>query len=196
MLHFTRILTTLAFSIFPMTIRWILSLLVCLLGFTACEPATPEVITDAPHMTIHSSAYKNNGTIPIYFTCYGSKARIPFEVKDIPERTKSLAVFLDDPDSAVTWHHWLMWNIPPEKKVFTSQEQFTFPEGTNSSQIIGYLPPCPPVGSGTHRYIMNVYALDDVISADTGSTYSDVQPLLRNHTLDRVTLTGTYEKTF
>ena len=54
--------------------------------------------------------------------------------------------------------------------------------------------PDPPPGSGAHRYVFTLYALDANLSLDPAeTTYDDVLTAMNGRILDSATLIGTYE---
>ncbi|MDQ3575617.1 MAG: YbhB/YbcL family Raf kinase inhibitor-like protein, partial [Actinomycetota bacterium] len=78
-----------------------------------------------------------------------------------PRGTTELAVVVEDPDAPNgTFVHWVVVGIDPGT---TSMEPETPPPGAEvlpgSSDNATYVGPCPPDGSGTHRYFFEVYAL-------------------------------------
>ena len=54
--------------------------------------------------------------------------------------------------------HWLQWNVPAGD-VRRGAPPSSGVLGLNSYGKLGYGPPCPPVGSGRHRYKFTVHAL-------------------------------------
>jgi len=43
-------------------------------------------------------------------------------IKGIPENTRSLALIMEDPDTAFgTFDHWVMWNIPVQPLIAGDQ---------------------------------------------------------------------------
>jgi len=64
-------------------------------------------------LTITSSAFADQGTMPRRYTGDGDDVSPPLAWSGIPEGTQSLALICDDPDAPVgTWVHWVIWNIP------------------------------------------------------------------------------------
>jgi Raf kinase inhibitor-like YbhB/YbcL family protein len=50
-------------------------------------------------LTVTSSAFANNGTIPVKYTCLGQSASPPLTITNIPPEARSLAVIICDPDA-------------------------------------------------------------------------------------------------
>lgn len=55
--------------------------------------------TKAKKLTVTSTAFANNGSIPVKYTCLGQEINPPLNVTDIPPEAKSLAVIVCDPDA-------------------------------------------------------------------------------------------------
>ena len=49
-------------------------------------------------LTVKSPAFENNKLIPSKYTCDGEEVSPPLIVEGIPEKTKSLALIMEDPD--------------------------------------------------------------------------------------------------
>jgi len=58
----------------------------------------------------------------------------------------------------------------------------------------GYRGPAPPLGSGPHRYVFRVYALDLLLSLPNGATKSQLLTAMEKHILAEGQLIGTYER--
>ena len=144
------------------------------------------------NMKIRSSAFENGNKIPMKYTCDGKDINPPLEFLETPPQTKSLALIVDDPDSpSGNFVHWIIWNINPKT---TEISEDSIPEGstqgTNSFGNIGYGGPCP--GSGEHRYIFTLYALDTTLSLNKETEVNELKNAMENHILDQITLIGKY----
>jgi Raf kinase inhibitor-like YbhB/YbcL family protein len=146
-------------------------------------------------MKISSRAFNNNDPIPPKYTCLGENINPPLTIEQIPNNARSLVLVLDDPDAPNgSFVHWLLWNIPIEKKI--NIQENCLPSGAeigkNSSGNIGYTGPCPP--SGTHRYIFQAYAIDIQLRVKE-KTKNEVLDKIQSHILDKAELKGTFSKT-
>jgi len=142
-------------------------------------------------LMVTSPAFKNEGFIPRKYTCDGEDLNPPLQIEGLPEGTQSLVLIVDDPDAPMgTWDHWVVWNIPPIKRI----EENSVPgiEGLNSFRRRSYGGPCPP--SGTHRYFFNVYALDTKLSLGPDSRKRDVEKAMAGYTLARGEIMGLYKR--
>ncbi|PIS13508.1 MAG: YbhB/YbcL family Raf kinase inhibitor-like protein [Candidatus Tagabacteria bacterium CG09_land_8_20_14_0_10_41_14] len=146
-------------------------------------------------MEIKSSAFGHNGDIPSKYTCDGEDINPPFVVGDLPENTKSLVLIMDDPDATagITFDHWIMWNISPEKgEVGENDVPSGALQGLTGFGKNKYGGPCPPRGNASHRYMFKFYALDIMLDLPEGSKKSDVENAMQDHVLEQATIIGLY----
>lgn len=144
-------------------------------------------------MTLSSSDFENNGTIPSEYTCDGKDVSPPLTISNVSQNAKSLALVINDIDApSGSFIHWSMWNIPPQKTQFDAGEKLDLPQGASSSGTVGYVGPCPP--SGTHRYFFKLYALDSMLQLYLGSTNADLEKAMNGHVIEQATLIGKYSR--
>ena len=142
--------------------------------------------------TVTSPAFTDGQAVPKQFTCDGNDAPPPLTISDPPERARSFAVIMDDPDAPKgTFTHWLAYDIPANKGDLQVDAGKTL---RNSFGREGYGGPCPPPGHGVHRYFFKVYALDVPRLASAVSTRQDLEKALEMHTLALAELIGRYER--
>jgi Raf kinase inhibitor-like YbhB/YbcL family protein len=125
--------------------------------FTISLPAYANVFT------LSTPAFAHEGTIPIQYSCDGKDISPALEWAHVPEKTKTLALILSDPDApGGIFYHWAVFNIPNTMTSFPEAVS-KLPAGTmvgkNSWGQTHYRGPCPPKGA-THHYIFSLYALD------------------------------------
>lgn len=143
-------------------------------------------------LTISSEAFKDHGTIPAKYTCDGDNINPPLTIGNIPKETKSLALIFDDPDAPIrTWVHWIVWNIPPAKKI--KENEILGDEGINDFGNNNYGGPCPP--SGTHNYLFKVYALDELLDLNPDATKIELEKAMSSHIIGFGKLVGSYKRT-
>ena len=142
-------------------------------------------------LTVKSPAFENNKLIPSKYTCDGEEVSPPLTVEGIPEKTKSLALIMEDPDApAGLFIHWLVWNIPPSNEIQENSVPGT--EGLNTNKKNSYHGPCPP--GGTHRYYFKVYALDTHLNIGAFSEKEVLENAMQNHILAYGELIGLYRR--
>jgi Raf kinase inhibitor-like YbhB/YbcL family protein len=132
----------------------------------------------------------------------------PLAWKNAPAGTKSFAIICTDPDAPSPANpdpnpfvHWFILNIPADTKFLLSGvprlEQVSTPFGAvqaaNSGGEIGYLGPMPPKGSGKHRYIFTILAMDRVHVFDPKLSEEEFLKILDSSVLAKAELMGTYE---
>ena len=145
-------------------------------------------------MKISSPAFENNKFIPADYTCDGKGLNPPLVISEIPAKTESLILIVDDPDApGGTWVHWTVWNINPETKEISSPSVLAgATEGLTSIGKSGYRGPCPP--SGTHRYFFKLYALDTKLNLPADTPKSGLLEAMANHILAEAELVGLYSR--
>lgn len=150
-------------------------------------------------LTLESSEFKQGEEIPGKYTCDGENISPPLQWSGVPEKTRSFALIFDDPDApSKTWVHWVMYDIPVEKRVLGEHITTTAIlktgalHGLNDFKKYGYEGPCPP--SGTHRYFMKLYALDKMLKAKPGLTKQQLLDAMEGHVLEKAELMGTYRR--
>src|SRR5262245_8041007 len=152
-------------------------------------------------LTIESSAFRPNGSIPLKQTCDGNDVSPPLAWQGEPGNTKSFALIVDDPDAPdprapkMTWVHWVVYNLPSAATGLP--EGGSVPDGVgvglNDWKKAAWGGPCPPIGR--HRYYFKLYALDATLDLPRGPTKPEVEAAMDGHVLERAELMGTYQKT-
>ncbi len=103
------------------------------------------------------------------FGCKGENTSPQLSWINVPEGTQSFAVTIFD-ESAPTgsgWWHWLIFDIDKAVRELKTgagnQLNNVSPVQAIQSKTdfgsTGYGGPCPPAGSGRHRYVITLYAL-------------------------------------
>lgn len=118
----------------------------------------------------------------------------PLTIGNLPEGTKALALTMIDPDGQ-NWVHWLVANIPvaeelPKNSSIAMADSLL--QGKNDFGSTGYGGPTPP--SGTHHYVITVYALSDPLPLKDGYKLKAFQKALEGKVLAQAVLTATYSK--
>jgi Raf kinase inhibitor-like YbhB/YbcL family protein len=152
-------------------------------------------------MDLTSTAFANGGDIPAPYTCEGSDVAPPLAWSGVPDRTKSLALIVDDPDAPdpaapkMTWVHWVLYDIAPNASGLPEGGK-PLPEGARDGQNdwkrTGYGGPCPPVGR--HRYFFKLYALDTLLHDLRSPKKADLEKAMQGHVVAQAELIGTYQK--
>jgi hypothetical protein len=147
------------------------------------------------NFTLESEAFDNGGVIPRKYGYKNGNLSPPLKISNIPENTSSLALIMDDPDAmgavGKVWVHWVLWNIEPNV-VELKENSITSDclEGETDFGEIGYGGPAPP--DKEHTYIFKLYALDQKLDADKGSTKKQIEEAMKNHIIAETRLEGRY----
>ncbi len=141
-------------------------------------------------MIILSPAFQNNTPIPKKYTCDGENISPDLKINKIPSGTKSLALIMEDSDAG-NFTHWLVWSISPR---LTEIPEGTDPKGATAGRNdfgkLGYGGPCPP--SGSHRYEVKIYALDNDLELGEGKSRSEAEAAMGGHIIGEGELMGIY----
>lgn len=149
-------------------------------------------ISSTATLQISSPSFHSKELIPSKFTCEGENINPALLIRNIPEKTLTLALIVDDPDApGGTFDHWIVWNIRPVEKI--PERSIPGTEGINGFGKTHYKGPCPP--SGTHRYFFKVFALDTSLNIPAGSAKQTLEKAMKGHILASGELVGLYNKT-
>lgn len=152
-------------------------------------------------LTLTSPAFGNGETIPVQYTCSGENSSPALAWSGAPAGTKSFLLICNDPDApAGVWHHWAVFDIPPER---TGLDGGYGPakappgcrEGVNDFGDVGYGGPCPPRGHGPHHYHFRLSALDvATLPAEPTANCAEIAALAQPHVLASAEWVGVYER--
>ncbi len=147
------------------------------------------------NFTLESEAFDSGGVIPRKYGYKNGNLSPPLKISGVPENTSSLALIMDDPDAmgvvGKVWVHWVLWNIEPN---VVELKENSIPldclEGETDFGEIGYGGPAPP--DKEHTYIFKLYALDQKLDTDKGSTKKQIEEAMKNHIIAETRLEGKY----
>jgi Raf kinase inhibitor-like YbhB/YbcL family protein len=131
-------------------------------------------------LNVKCTAFAEGNYFPVRYTCSGDNINPGLAIDDIPANAVSLALIMDDTESPNgEFDHWVMWNIPPGKKI----EENSAPgiQGRNSHKQNKYYGPCPP--NGVHTYNFKVYALDTKLQLSDTCGKKDLLKAMEGHVL-------------
>ena len=143
-------------------------------------------------MKITSQAFTDGGKIPDKYTKYGENRIPPIHIDEVPDKTRSLMLIVDDPDASKgTFNHWLLFNMDPKiRDIREDSVPVMATQGRNDFGEVEYDGPKPP--SGEHRYMFKAFALDTVLPLTRGSTRDALEREMDGHVLETATLMGKY----
>lgn len=154
---------------------------------------------------LQSTAFSNNQRLDDKY-CHtgvsgGQNISLPFNWAQPPEDTQSFALIIYDPDGS-NWIHWAVFNIPADCTSIAENASGTInmPAGSveldNEFRSPGYGGPEPPAGSGRHRYIATLYALNTgTIDGLSGfKSYAEINAIIKGKVIDKAAITGAYSR--
>jgi Raf kinase inhibitor-like YbhB/YbcL family protein len=142
-------------------------------------------------LNLTSPAFESNGSIPSKYTCDGEGISPPLQISGVPAGSRSLALILYDPDVPKSikadgrYTHWVLWNLPSSTSAIEEHRS----GGLSENGQEGYIRPCPP--NGEHRYIFQLFALDQKIDARI-LLESDLRRAMQGHIVEQTELVGRY----
>jgi Raf kinase inhibitor-like YbhB/YbcL family protein len=176
-----------------------------LLTFTAatqigCSHAAGQ--QRAPTLELASASFSGDTIPKSSSSCNGQDGASPeLSWKAPPEGTQSFALIVTDKDSPFGFNfvHWVLYNIPPDKRELqegiAKLEQL--PDGSrqghNDYNRIGYVGPCPP-GHALHHYIFDLYALDTKLDLQPKASKKQVVKTMKGHILALGELVGRFQQ--
>ena len=145
-------------------------------------------------MELSSPVFKNNQKIPQKYTCDGENINPPFDIDNVPDDAKSLALIVEDPEApGETWSHWILWNISPLTfKIKEGSLPKGVTQGLNDFQKHSYVGPCPP--SGIHHYHFRLFALDKIFDFKSSFERKDLEEGIKKNIIESAKLIGIYKR--
>ncbi len=181
------------------------SLLVFLLLFGVaagpkfCVAQAAQVQGGTTTMQLTTTAFQPDGMIPDQYTCKGTNMSPDFAWTGAPAGTQSFALLAEDPDAPKGTHtHWIVYNIPPDKKDLIAnmpaqnETEHGVRQGKNDFGKTGYGGPCPPAGDKPHRYVFTLYALDQPPELASGASKEAFKDAIKQHVLATAQVTGKF----
>lgn len=146
-------------------------------------------------MKLISSAFKNGETIPQKYGRDFENINPPLSVAEVPGETKSLALFMEDPDlpknaPVEVWDHWIVFNMTPDLREIPEAWNVEGVRGRGTRGELEYGGPRPP--DREHRYFFTLYALDKILELVEGASKQEVIDAMGGHILAQVKLMGLF----
>ncbi len=163
----------------------------------------PEFDAAPGQITLGSAAFADGGTIPARYTEDGEKLSPPLKWSGVPEAARSVVLVIEDADSPTPSPivHALVLDLPPGDGEL-AEAALKSPGAKGIEHTLGrntffksaYLPPDPPPGGGPHRYVFQVYALDQPTDLPEASGRGAVKAAMQGHVLAKGGFIATYER--
>ena len=150
--------------------------------------------------SLSSPDFAAGAPIPVRFTCDGEDIPPTLVWSGEPAGTNSFVLIMDDPDApSGIWTHWIVYNLTADTHSLDSLvilgvtlNNVPVLFGKNNWESQGYGGPCPP--SGTHNYVFQLYALDEMLSLPDNLSKAELEVAIGPHVLAYVELVGTYTR--
>ncbi len=158
-----------------------------------------------PAMTVSSSAFEDNGTIPSKYTRSIDNPISPsFAWTNAPQETVTFALIFHDPDSPVQKSsedtlHWLAFNIPGSARKLDEAvpANAKLPDGTiqgKTNSGVGYKGPGAAANGPLHHYVFELYALDSKLDLGPDATRADLLKAMDGHVLAKGVIVGRFHR--
>lgn len=154
-------------------------------------------------LTVGSTAFGDHSPLPAKYTADGDGTSPPLQWTGLPQGTTSVVLVVEDADSP-TPHplvHALVVDLPAhdgalEEGALDDVLKLAPPAhlGRNSYMATKWLPPDPPPGHGTHRYVFQVFALGAGEPLGEHAGRDKVQHAVRERAIACGSLVATYER--
>jgi Raf kinase inhibitor-like YbhB/YbcL family protein len=156
-------------------------------------------VVPAQAMTIASGDFADGAAIPvahIYPRCGGQNVSPELHWSGIPANAKSLALtMIDISVKPAQWSHWIVVDLPPSTTGL-ARGQAALPAGAKAVDSnfgdAAYDGPCPPKGTGVHRYVFTLWALPTataIVAPDMKA--AEVAATLSRAAIGHASVTGT-----
>jgi len=164
--------------------------------FAGAFAVTLSCVLLAADLTISSPAFANNGQMAAKYSCDGEGVNPPLTFSNVPPRTQSLALIVEDPDipdqfkaqvPGGVFDHWVIWDIAADSKGFA---EGAGKGGINASGGQGFFGACPP--DKAHRYFFKLFALDRKLTGVAIKSKADLQGAMAGHVIQQAQLIGIY----
>jgi Raf kinase inhibitor-like YbhB/YbcL family protein len=156
------------------------------------SPAEPDSTFSVTSSGIINGVIQNDyGARGTQKTSEISSRSFALSFQHIPEGTACLALSVIDPDGG-NWVHWLAANVPVADLAQNASIDLAsgMVQGKNDFGFVGYGGPTPP--SGTHTYVITVYALSESLSLENGFSLKQFQKSIDGKVIATTVLTGDY----
>ncbi len=165
----------------------------------------------AEPFAVTSLAFKDGDVWPSKFAgsdpsrtnppCPGQNVSPPLEWSNAPQRTKSVAILMFDPDggNGLGASHWVAYNVPASRTKLDEGEASVSPKdftgGKNGAGLDHYFGPCGASGHALHHYVITIIATDiEPGTLKPGLTRDELIRELKRHSLAPASIVGRYTR--
>lgn len=147
-------------------------------------------------MRVLSDFISSSGVISPENTCDGANIAPQIRWQELPARTQSLVVLMEDvkaPQGLLA--HWVVFDIPPAAGMLPEGAVGVGKCAQTDFGVRDYRGPCPPAWQQEHEYVLKLFALD-VPSLDLpeGASREEVVSAMMGHVLAEAETIGRYDR--
>lgn len=179
--------------------RWlgtVAGLIALAVGLAGCTGGSRDSVAETGPLTLVSSAFPQQGSIPIDFSCSGADTAPPLAWHGAaPSGTSSWALVMTDLDVVpAPWIQWLVTGIPAGTRSVTAT---AMPPGAvsghDSSGAQGFVGACPPTGA-VHHYAFTLYAIGGQLSVAATAPAADAFAAIVKAAVGHASLVGRFAR--
>jgi len=168
-------------------------------GLNGCTSSAGQ--PGAASLELKSTSFSADAIAQANSSCGGQDGASPeLSWSAPPEHTQSCALIVFDKDSpfGFKFTHWVLYDIPSDKRELAENvgKQEQLPDGShqglNDYDRVGYVGPCPP-GHSSHRYVFDLYALDTKLNLPPRASKKQVVKAMKGHILAGGELVGRFQ---
>ncbi len=172
-------------------------------GHSKLVIVNPDLNVGPESLLLESPAFANGARLPERFTADGAGVSPPLRWRDPPAGTTCFALIVEDPDAPVPnpLVHAVVWAIPPDVRRLAEGAIAPDGKGTvvgdvgrNSFYTEGWLPPDPPTGHGSHDYVFQLFALNEIPPMGSNPGRDELVAALEDRVMAAGLLVGTYSR--
>jgi hypothetical protein len=161
--------------------------------------AVAATLVPAGAMSLSSGDFQNGAALPqahVYPRCGGQNVSPGFTWSGAPERTRSFVfTMIDHSVTPNYWSHWIVADLAPDTMALAHGLTALPARAMGVKSNFGeakYDGPCPPHGTGVHRYIFTIWAMPaGTTTIPPDAKGKDVEGLLSKTALAHASIEGT-----
>jgi len=152
-------------------------------------------VEDLPQLELTSQDFQDGALLPTRATSDGDGTPPPLSWDPGSVTPASYVLICEDPDAprATPFVHWLVYGISGTTRSLDANLG-DFREGVNDHGEQGYAPASPPRGHGAHRYVFQLFGLDEELTLRGGVSYDRLLAAMKGHVIVWGQLVGIYER--
>ncbi len=140
-------------------------------GVSVVDPAQLGTVPNSGNFEV-TTVWSDDAPIDAKYSCKGANISPPVSWSNTPAGTVEIAIVMTDPDAG-GFVHWAVAGLDPATgTVAEGAVPASAVQAKNGGGTVGYTGPCPP--SGTHTYLMQVYALEATTGVANGASAADL----------------------